>query len=129
MYTRAHPPPRSQLLREWWAPPEGGAEVKRCESLLSASSLNAGWLLYEEDGTPMVYELLTSFQGRIDASYLYGMNKREILYAMGFRSLLWDPEVYEYHNTSVSRKHLIRLGRLRTTSLGVLHLQRRRECA
>ena len=51
---------------------------------------------------PMVYELLTSFQGRIDSPYLYGMKKRELLYEMGFRSLLWDPEVYEYHNTSLS---------------------------
>ena len=36
-------------------------------------------------------ELLTSFQGRIDSPYLYGMKKRELLYEMGFRSLLWDP--------------------------------------
>ena len=61
-----------------------------------------GFVEYDADGVPMIYELLTSFQGRIDASYLYGMRKKEILKLLGFHPKLWDPEIYEYHNTSVT---------------------------
>ena len=57
---------------------------------------------YDEHGKAMIRELLTSFQGRIDASYLYGEKKREILAKCGFHPMLWDPECYQYHNTSVT---------------------------
>ena len=56
------------------------------------SEMAPGFVEKEEDGTPMIYELLTSFQGRTDASFLYGENKRAILVECGCKPLLWDPE-------------------------------------
>ena len=57
---------------------------------------------YDEHGKAIIRELLTSFQGRIDASYLYGEKKLEILAKCGFHPMLWDPECYQYNNTSVT---------------------------
>ena len=54
------------------------------------------------NGEKMVCKLLVGMQGRIDATLLFDQAFVKILKDLGFVPLLWEPKLFEYHNTALA---------------------------